>query len=158
LGIIAASIAVASGVILAMANTTARNLIQPYAKNKWSDIRLIVWARIISIPIMLAAVFFAYVKPEPGTLLILAFDIVLSGCFVPFALGIYWKKANATAAVFAILGGASFRILLFLYIPDTMTGLDTILAPVLAALLFWVTVSFYKKNTRVKQGTFTIQK
>ncbi len=158
LGIIAASIAVASGVILAMANTTARNLIQPYAKKNWSDIRLIVWARIISVPIMVMAVWFAYVKPEPGTLLILAFDIVLSGCFVPFALGIYWKKANTTAAVWSILGGAGFRILFFFYTPDAIAGLDTILPPILAAIIFWVTASFYTKKSTAKQNTVTLGK
>jgi SSS family solute:Na+ symporter len=61
---------------------------------------------------MTAALIFAYIRPEPGALLILAFDIVLAGCFVPLALGIYWKKANTPAALVSIIAGGTLRLLL----------------------------------------------
>ncbi|MFQ5753368.1 MAG: sodium:solute symporter, partial [bacterium] len=85
LGIIAASMSTAAGVILALANVITRNLVQRYMKTKWNNETMLRFSRLIAIPTMTAAVLFAYIRPEPGTLLILAFDVVLAGCFVPLA-------------------------------------------------------------------------
>ena len=145
-GIIAASLAVASGVILAMANAMTRNLLQRYSKVHWDNNKLLRMARLVAIPAMAMAVIFAYVRPEPGTLLILAFDIVLAGCFVPFVLGIYWKKANTPAAIVAIVCGAGLRIGLFFAVPGDLAGLDTLAAPMITAILF-VTVAILTQKT-----------
>ena len=85
---------------------------------------------------MSLAVLFAYVRPEPGILLILAFDIVLAGCFVPLALGLFWKKANLPAAVGAIAVGTVTRISLHFALPASLQGLDTLLAPVASLATF----------------------
>ncbi|WP_411029748.1 sodium:solute symporter family transporter [Spongiimicrobium sp. 3-5] len=135
-GVIAASIAVASGVILAMANTMTHNLFQRYSQSVWSDNKLLRTARLMAIPLMVLAIIFACVRPEPGTLLILAFDIVLAGCFVPFVLGIFWKKANSAAAILSVICGVGIRMALFWIVPEDWAGLDTLLAPVFSCVLF----------------------
>ena len=87
----------------------------------------------------------AYYHPKPGILLILAFDIVLAGCFVPLVLGIYWKKANAIAALSSIILGAVLRLTLYVMIPESLTGLDTLLTPLIMLLLF-IIISLKTQN------------
>ena len=138
LGIIGASMSTAAGVILDLANVITRNLVQRNMKSKWSNQTMLRFSRLIAIPTMAAAVTFAYIRPEPGTLLILAFDIVLAGCFVPLCLGIYWKKANTLGAIASIISGAVIRLTLFFTIPESLAGLDTLLSPLMSGTIFVV--------------------
>ena len=56
--------------------------------------RLLLTTRVMMIPITLLAVLIAVRVPQTGILLTLAFDVALAGLLVPFALGVYWSKAN----------------------------------------------------------------
>ena len=66
-----------------------------------SDRKLLIISRLMAIPVVAFAIYLAHVKPEPGILLVLAFDVVFAGCLVPLTLGIYWKKANTPGALSA---------------------------------------------------------
>jgi SSS family solute:Na+ symporter len=79
-------------------------------------------SRWIALPTMGVAVVFAYLRPEPGILLILAFDIVLAGCFVPLVLGLFWPRANTPGAIASIVAGTSARIALHWLIPEGLKG------------------------------------
>ena len=136
IGIIAASIAVASGVLLAMANAFSRNLIQRFLKLSLDNERLLQTSRLSAIPVMIISLILAFYRPEPGTLLILAFDVILAGCFVPFVYGIYWKQSNTAAAIAAILSGTLSRLMLYLVVPDNLIGVDTLLPPVISCVIF----------------------
>jgi len=136
LGIIAASMSTASGVVLDLANLITRNLLQRYSRTRWDDALMLRISRWIVLPTMGAAVAFAYLRPEPGILLILAFDIVLAGCFVPLALGLFWSRANAAGAIASIVAGTSARIALHWLVPESLMGLDTLLAPVVSLVVF----------------------
>lgn len=136
LGVIAASMSTASGVVLDLANLLTRNTLQRLSKSSWDDEKLLRVSRWVALPTMSLAVLFAFVRPEPGILLILAFDIVLAGCFVPLALGLFWKKANAPAAIAAILVGTLTRIVLHFVVPEPLKGLDTLLAPLASLVAF----------------------
>jgi Na+/proline symporter len=140
LGIIAASMSTASGVVLDLANLLTRNLVQRYSANRWDDRTMLTFSRWIALPTMGLAVAFAFVRPEPGILLILAFDIVLAGCFVPLVLGLFWRRANTPGALAAIAGGTLGRVVLHFVVPEALTGLDTLLAPVISLVAF-VTVA-----------------
>jgi Na+/proline symporter len=146
LGVIAASMSTASGVVLDLANLVTRSLFQRYSKTRWNDKTMLRISRWIALPTMGFAVVFAYLRPEPGILLILAFDIVLAGCFVPLAMGIYWRRANAPGAVAAMVVGISARMILHWMVPESLVGLDTLLAP-LASLVAFVGVSVATQNT-----------
>ena len=142
IGIIAASIAVASGVLLAMANAFSRNLIQRFSTVLWDDKRLLQTSRLIAILVMVISLLFAFYRPEPGTLLILAFDIILAGCFVPFAFGIYWKWSNAAAAIASIISGTFSRLIMHFVVPESLIGIDTLLPPIISCIFFLVVASF----------------
>jgi len=146
LGVIAASMSTASGVVLDLANLVTRSLFQRYSKKRWNDEIMLRFSRWIALPTMGFAVAFAYVRPEPGILLILAFDIVLAGCFVPLAMGIYWRRANAPGAVAAMVIGTSTRMILYWVMPEHLAGLDTLLAPI-ASLVAFVSVSLATQKT-----------
>ncbi|HUU06341.1 MAG TPA: hypothetical protein VMZ49_10760 [Patescibacteria group bacterium] len=154
LGIIAASMSTAAGVILALANTIARNLVQRYKKERWNDSKMLAFSRWIAIPTMAAAVLYAYISPAPGTLLILAFDIVLAGCFVPLVLGIFWKKANAAAAISSIVLGGSLRLVLHFVVPSSLSGLDTLIPPVFSLVLFIAIAQLTQKTSVPRMNAF----
>ena len=145
LGIIGASMSTAAGVILDLSNIITRNLIQKYSSGIKNNKKILHLARLIAIPTMVLASTIAYYHPKPGILLILAFDIVLAGCFVPLLLGIYWKKANTIAAITSIIFGAILRLTLFLIIPDSLSGLDTLLTPLIILFLF-IIISLKTQN------------
>ncbi|MBW2342143.1 MAG: hypothetical protein JRF50_17680 [Deltaproteobacteria bacterium] len=100
-----------------------------------SDRKLLVAARAMAIPVVAVAIFIAVVKPEPGILLVLAFDVVFAGCLVPLTLGIYWKKANTPGALTAVFVGSILRLILFYQIPEHLAGLDTLIPPVVSLIV-----------------------
>ena len=136
LGVIAASMSTASGVVLDLANLLTRNLLQRYSKGRWDNAKMLRISRWLALPTMGFAVLFAYVRPEPGILLILAFDIVLAGCFVPLVLGLFWSRANTPGALASIAAGTAARIALQLTLPENLGGLETLLAPVVSLVAF----------------------
>jgi Na+/pantothenate symporter len=95
--------------------------------------------RLMAFPTAAAAAWVAYVRPEPGILLIVAFDIVFAGCVVPLFAGVYWPKANSTGAVVSILVGTSARLIAHFTTPPEWAGLDTLVPPLLSAIAFYAT-------------------
>jgi Na+/proline symporter len=158
-GIIGAGASTADGGILGVSAVMGRNLIQrniilPLARRRTvnanagdkdaeqieaakliSDRKLLIIARIMAIPVVALAIFIAIVKPEPGILLVLAFDVVFAGCVVPLTLGIYWSKANTPGALAAIIVGSVLRLYLFYTIPEALAGLDTLIPPVVSVIV-----------------------
>ena len=150
--IIGAGASTADGGILGVSTVMGRNLLQrnilmPMARRKAtdgnavdktdaakiiSDHKLLVISRLMAIPVVAFAIWLAIVKPEPGILLVLAFDVVFAGCLVPLTLGIYWKKANTPGALAAVIVGSVARLYLFYTIPEALAGLDTMIAPVVS--------------------------
>lgn len=138
LGIIGASMSTAAGVILDLANIITRNLVQKNLKLNWTNKTMLLFSRLIALPTMAFAIWFAYIRPEPGTLLILAFDIVLAGCFIPLIMGIYWKKANTVGALASIIVGSATRLVLHFIVPESLAGLETLIPPLVSLVVFVV--------------------
>jgi Na+/proline symporter len=160
-GIIAAGASTADGGILGVSAVLGRNILQrnillplerrrkALVKDKGqeisdeeakiiSDRKLLIIARIMAIPVVALAIWIAIVKPEPGMLLVLAFDVVFAGCLVPLTLGIYWKKANTPGALAAIFVGSILRLYLYYTIPEALAGLDTLIPPVVSLIVMVV--------------------
>lgn len=111
-----------------------------------SDRKLLIISRLMAIPVVAFAIYLAHVKPEPGILLVLAFDVVFAGCLVPLTLGIYWKKANTPGALAAVIIGSVLRLILFYTIPEHLAGLDTIIPPIVS-LIVMVVVSLMTQES-----------
>lgn len=165
-GIIGAGASTANGGILGVSAVLGRNLIQrnllmPLARRRTaegntgdevstteiiSDSKLLIISRLMAIPVVAFSIFLAVVKPEPGILLVLAFDVVFAGAVVPLTLGIYWSKANTPGALAALFVGSFLRLYLFYNIPEHLAGLDTMIPPVVS-LLVMIPVSLMTQKT-----------
>ncbi|HET7480102.1 MAG TPA: sodium:solute symporter family protein [Rubrobacteraceae bacterium] len=126
-GVVAASLSTGTGAILAMSSVCARNILGIRPGEGAGRDRLLLITRIGMIPILLFAVIIALRVPQTGILLTLAFDVTLAGLLVPFALGIYWSKSNAPAALVAIVAGSVTRLVLFVLTPTTYGVENTLL-------------------------------
>src|SRR5918996_926349 len=144
MGVLGASMSTANGGLLAISSVMSRNIIQRDILRRMlkhpglGDRKLLMVTRIFTIPMMIAAFVLAYMIPQPGVYLILAFDIVFAGAWAPLTFGLFWKKANTPATLAALIIGSSLRLLLFFVIPVELAGLDTLIPPVISVIIFVV--------------------
>ena len=110
------------------------------------DRRLLIISRFMTLPVVAFSIYLAIVKPEPGMLLVMAFDVVFAGCFVPLTLGLFWKKANTPGALAGVIVGSISRLILFYTIPEHLAGLDTMIAPIIC-LVIMVVVSLMTQES-----------
>ena len=158
-GVIGAGLSTANGGLLAVCAVFARNILQRNVmKTKRQSMNdeergkfdqwLLKTTRLMGIPVMAITVILAYFKPEPGVMLLLAFDVLFSSCFVPLTLGLFWKKANSAGALAAILTGTVCRIIAYFVTPPELAGLDTLIPPVFS-LVAMVAVSLLTQESSV---------
>src|SRR5207249_3737820 len=76
IGVLGASMSTANGAMLVISVVSARNIFQRYRKFEITDSKMLTLSRVFAIPTAAAAMIFAWVRPEPGILLVVAFDIV----------------------------------------------------------------------------------
>lgn len=100
----------------------------------------------MGIPVMACAVTLAWYMPEPGIMLVLAFDVVFAGCLVPLVLGLYWKKANSYGALTAMIVGTVLRVVLFFTIPEHLAGADTLIPPVVCLVVMVIVCLYTQKQ------------
>jgi len=145
-GVVGAGLSTADGGLLGVSSVFGRNIMQRNILQIWKkeysasdrlalDRKLLIVTRLAAIPIMAGSIYMAIVKPEPGILLVLAFDVVFAGCLVPLTLGLYWKKANTPGALTAFLVGSILRLYLYYNIPEHLAGLDTMIPPVVSLIV-----------------------
>ena len=90
--------------------------------------KLLTVTRLMSVPITLLGIFFAIRVSATGMLLVLAFDIMLAGAFVPLVMGLYWPDmATTPAALASMVGGSLTRLGLFVLVPTTYAYENTLL-------------------------------
>lgn len=136
IGVLGASMSTANGAMLVMSVVTARNLFERYRETPVNDTQMLLLSRLMAIPTAMVAGVLAWVKPEPGILLIIAFDIVFAGCVVPLFYGVHSKRATAQAAMAAILVGTTSRLIAHYVTPEAYVGLDTLVPPALSWISF----------------------
>lgn len=138
-GVLGASMSTANGAILVISVVLARNVIQRHRATPIDDRGMLRLSRLMALPVAAAAALVAYVRPEPGILLIVAFDIVFAGCVVPLFAGVYWDKATSAGAIASVVAGTSARLIAYFVTPAAWSGLDTLIPPVISAVTFYLT-------------------
>ena len=108
----------ANGGTLAIASVISRNILQRNILTRLkgrtlNDRQLLLATRLLVIPMFFTAFALGAIIPRPGIYLILAFDIVFAGCFVPLVMGTYWKKSTSAAVVASIAVGSTLRLILY---------------------------------------------
>src|ERR687897_65410 len=142
MGVLGASMSTANGGLLAISSVMSRNIVQRTILKRilkrpgLDDRKLLLTTRIFTIPMMVAAFVLAYLIPQPGVYLILAFDIVFAGAWAPLTLGLFWKKANTPAALASLIVGSALRLVMFFITPVEYAGIDTMIPPVVSFALF----------------------
>lgn len=167
-GVLGAALSTANGGALAVSavigrNILHRNILMPYEERKaaaagmtldemnvdWHrlDNRLLNIARVMLLPVFAVSMWLAYIRPEPGVMLVLAFDVVFAGCLAPLVFGVYWKKANVWGALASVIVGSGIRLLLQMGIPVTVEpGLETMIPPLISFPLMFI-VSYLTQKT-----------
>lgn len=135
-GVLGASMSTANGAMLVISVVMARNLWQRWSTRPVTDSTMLFLSRALALPTAIAACWIAYVRPEPGILLVVAFDIVFAGCVIPLFFGVYWARATQAGALASILTGTIARGICYFVVPGEWAGLDTLLPPVLSAAAF----------------------
>lgn len=135
-GVLGASMSTANGAMLVIAVVMARNIWQRWQADPVPDAKMLFLSRALAVPTALIGGLIAYWRPEPGILLVVAFDIVFAGCVVPLFLGVYWRRANAAGAIASIVAGTAVRAAFYFLTPEKWAGLDTLLPPVISGLVF----------------------
>ena len=99
----------------------------------------------------------AYWRPEPGILLVIAFDIGFAGCVVPPFYGVHSKRATAHAQIAAILVGTSCRLIAYFLTPAHWAALDTLLPPVLSWISFVTVMKLNRtaENAEIRNAVVT---
>ena len=136
-GVMGASMSTANGAMLVISVVMARNVWQRWSSRAITDEKMLFLSRALALPTAIAAASIAYLRPEPGLLLVVAFDIVFAGCVVPLFLGIYWPRATQAGAIASIVTGTVSRAICYFVVPAAWSGLDTLLPPVLGAVAFF---------------------
>jgi solute:Na+ symporter, SSS family len=158
MGVLGASMSTANGGLLAISSVMSRNIIQRDILKRvlkrpgLDDKQLLRTTRIFTIPMMIAAFVLAYLIPQPGVYLILAFDIVFAGAWAPLTLGLFWKKANAPAALVSLIFGSALRLVMFYITPVEYAGIDTMIPPVVSFVLFIVVALATQKKYPGRPG------
>ncbi|HYO84352.1 MAG TPA: hypothetical protein VES20_23310 [Bryobacteraceae bacterium] len=135
-GVLGASMSTANGAMLVISVVLARNVIQRWTQRNMPDAKLLLLSRVMAVPAALLAAAVAYKYPEPGLLLVIAFDIVFAGCVVPLFMGVHWPKANSRGAVASIVTGTAARLVTFAVTPAHLAGLDTLVPPAISLVVF----------------------
>jgi solute:Na+ symporter, SSS family len=155
MGVIGASMSTANGAILVISVVLARSVVQRWSSRSMSDGALLALSRFMALPTAAAAGLLAFYRPEPGILLIVAFDIVLAGCVIPLFAGVYWPKANAAGAVAAVVIGTTSRLVAHFVTPPEWAGLDTLVPPIISAVTFYVTCQLTWKTQASRHSVLT---
>jgi Na+/proline symporter len=169
-GVLGASMSTANGAMLVISVVLAQNVVQRRRPSIDADAgcsepgrgatiaedsKMLGLARLVALPTAAVAALVAYVRPEPGILLIVAFDIVFAGCVAPLFAGVYWPKANGAGAIASIVVGTSARLIAHFVTPAAWAGLDTLIPPVLSVVAFYATCQLTWKSEESRHYVMT---
>ncbi len=110
--------------ILAGASIVTENIL-PKIKPNLSEKAQLRWTRIMVAVIGIISLLIALFAATIYKLAIFAWTVLLVGQVVPFILGIYWKKANHTGAIWSFFAGVvNWGVALLLYLPSALEACD----------------------------------
>jgi solute:Na+ symporter, SSS family len=106
--------------ILAGASVFTEN-VMPYLGKKMDEKTQLRWTRIMVAVIGVVSLLLALYAETIYKLSVFAWTVILVGIFAPFALGMYWKKANQTGALAGFVGGfTTWIIALIILLPSAL--------------------------------------
>ncbi len=118
-GVIAATMSSADSALLAASSIIGFNVVRHFKPDASDQTKLRITRLCVPI-VALVSLFLALFAETIYFLMVIAWSIILIGLMAPYAAGYFWKKANQSGAVTALLGGfASWIVFILLYLPMT---------------------------------------
>jgi len=127
--LLSAIMSTASGTLLAPSITLTENVLREFFP--MSDKQLLLTTRIVVVCFAIAVTAFALMSQGMPIYDMVgnAYKVTLVAAFVPLVMGLYWKRATAQGALFAVIGGLTSWLLMEKF------GGESIWPPQLAGLL-----------------------
>ncbi len=106
--LLSAILSTASGALLAPSSLFTENVLRPFVP-RMSDRQLLLTLRIILVTFTTAALLFALNSRSTMYEMVQnAYNVTLTGAFVPLVAGAFWKRANTQGALLSIVLGIGF--------------------------------------------------
>ena len=118
-GVIAASMSSADSALLAASSILGFNVVRHFKPDADDKYKLKITRLCVPV-VALVSLFLALFAETIYVLMVIAWSIILIGLMAPYAAGYFWKKANQSGAVAALIGGfVSWIVFIFIYLPLT---------------------------------------
>ncbi len=118
--LLSAILSTASGALLAPSSLFTENVLRPFVP-RMSDRQLLLTLRIILVTFTCAALLFALNSRSTMYEMVQnAYNVTLTGAFVPLVAGAYWKRANTQGALLSIVLGVGTWLMFHNLAPDTL--------------------------------------
>jgi SSS family transporter len=139
--LLSAILSTASGALLAPTSLFTENVLRPFVPNM-SDRQFLLTLRIILVPFTACALVFALnSKSTMYEMVQNAYNVTLTGAFIPLVAGAYWKRANTQGALFSAIGGVRAWLTATAVAPESMIPANLIGLFVSAVLMLLGTLA-----------------
>jgi cation/acetate symporter len=135
-GGLAAALSTADGLLLAIANALSHDIYYKMLDPNAPTIRRLTVARVLLFFVAVASAWLASTKPADILAMVgWAFSLAMAGNFPAIVLGIWWKRATTTGAIWGIIAGwgiCLFYLVTSRYFPQagvTYFGMSSLLNP-----------------------------
>jgi Na+/proline symporter len=118
--LLSAILSTASGALLAPTATFTENVLRPFVPHM-SDRQFLLTLRIILVTFTTCALLFALNSESTMYEMVQnAYNVTLTGAFVPLVAGAFWKRANTQGALFSAVLGMGVWLVANTVAPDAM--------------------------------------
>ena len=124
--LLSAILSTASGALLAPTATFTENVLRPFVPNM-SDRQFLLTLRIVLVTFTACALLFAVNSESTMYEMVQnAYNVTLTGAFVPLVAGAYWKRANTQGALLSVVMGVGTWLFFHNFAPDTLVPANLI--------------------------------
>jgi SSS family transporter len=154
--LLSAILSTASGALLAPTATFTENILKPFVPH-WSDRQFLLTLRLVLVTFTTSALLFALNSRSTMYEMVQnAYNVTLTGAFVPLMAGAYWKRASTQGAVCAVVFGIGTWLGADTVAPDALVppNLVGLFASALGMLLGTMAPEFIAhKGTSIERAT-----
>ncbi|MEW6244038.1 MAG: sodium:solute symporter family protein [Bacillota bacterium] len=119
-GMVAALMSSSDSALLAVASVVGYNGVRYFKPNASEQEKLAVTRLMVPVAAVVSVLLALYAATI-YKLMVIAWSVLLVGLFAPYAAGYFWKKANRSGALAALIGGFLVWIAsIYYYLPGTM--------------------------------------
>jgi Na+/proline symporter len=124
--LLSAILSTASGALLAPTATFTENVLRPFVPHM-SDRQFLLTLRIVLVTFTACALLFAVNSESTMYEMVQnAYNVTLTGAFIPLVAGAFWKRANTQGALLSAIMGVGTWLFFHNFAPDTLVPANLI--------------------------------